>query len=69
MDVLTSDKQRLRISVDEFKKRLQAGEPVTVLDARNRGPWESSPVKIQGAMRWTGHINPSWPKHQLTVVY
>lgn len=59
----------LRIGVEQFKKRLEAGEPMTVLDARNKGPWQSSPVKVPGAIRWTSHIDPSWPKGRLTVVY
>ena len=63
------DDINLRIGVDEFKARLDAAEPLTVLDARNRGPWQSSPLRIKGAIRWTGHIDPSWPKGQLTVVY
>lgn len=63
------DSGNIRISVNELKTRLDAGEPVMVLDARNRGPWESSPVKIRGAMRWTGQIDPAWPKGRLTVVY
>lgn len=59
----------LRIDAKEFKTRLEPGEPATVLDARNQGPWQSSPVKMKGAMRWTGHIDPAWPKERLTVVY
>ncbi len=65
----SADNSNLRIRVDDFKRRLEAGEPITVLDARNREPWDSSPIKIQGAIRWTGHIDPAWPKRQLTVVY
>jgi rhodanese-related sulfurtransferase len=62
----------LRISVDEVKARLQSGEPVTMLDVRNDNAWEASQVKIAGAGRarpaeW--HIDASWPKGQLTVVY
>ena len=60
---------KLRIGVEEFKQRLKSGELVTVLDARNKEAWESSPVKVQGAIRWTSHIDPSWPKGRLTVVY
>jgi hypothetical protein len=65
----SADNSNLRIGVDDFKQRFEAGEPITVLDARNREPWDSSPVKIQGAMRWTGRVDPTWPKRQLTVVY
>ena len=69
MDVHTSAEKRLRINADEVNMRLEAGEPIAVLDARNREPWESSPVKVRGAIRWTGRIDPSWPKDRLTVVY
>lgn len=69
MSIHQVDDERVRIGVEEFKRRLEAGEPVTVLDARNKGPWQSSPVKVKGAVRWTGHIDPSWPKDRLTVVY
>lgn len=64
----TTDEE-LRIGVEEFKRRFESGEPITVLDARNKGPWQSSQVKTKGAVRWTGHIDPSWPKDRLTVVY
>jgi hypothetical protein len=62
----------LRIGVHEVKARLQSGVSVTMLDVRNDRAWEATPVKIPGACRirpadW--HIDPSWPKAQLTVVY
>ena len=43
-----------------------------MLDVRNDKAWEATPVKIPGAIRirpadW--HIDGSWPKGQLTVVY
>ena len=64
--------EELRISADDVKARLQSGVPVTMLDVRNDKAWETSPVKIRGAIRvrpadW--HIDPSWPKDRLTVVY
>ena len=62
----------LRIGVEEVRTRQQAGSLVTMLDVRNDKAWESSPVKIRGAIRIRpaeGHIDPSWPKDQLTVVY
>jgi hypothetical protein len=64
--------QTLRIGVEEVKTRQQTGAPVTILDVRNDKAWESSPVKIRGATRLRpaeGHIDPSWPKDRLTVVY
>jgi hypothetical protein len=64
--------EELRIGADEVKARLQSGAPVTMLDVRNDKAWEANPVKIPGAFRirpsdW--HIDASWPKGQLTVVY
>jgi hypothetical protein len=64
--------KELRIGADEVKARLKAGVPVTMLDVRNDKAWEATPVKIPGAIRirpadW--HIDASWPKGQLTVVY
>lgn len=57
--------QKLRIGVEEVAR-------VTMLDVRNDKAWQSSPVKIRGAIRIRpaeGHIDPTWPKGQLTVVY
>jgi hypothetical protein len=64
--------EKLRIGVDEVKARLQSGEPITILDVRNDPDWEATPVKIAGAIRirpadW--HIDATWPKGQLAVVY
>lgn len=59
----------VRISAEDFKQRFERAEPLTVLDARNREPWEASTLKVKGAMRWTGRIDPSWPAGRLTVVY
>lgn len=64
--------EEVRIGADEVKARLLSGEPITMLDVRNDRAWGSSPVKVPGAIRvrpadW--HIDPSWPKGRLTVVY
>ena len=64
--------EELRIGADEVNAWLQSGAPVTMLDVRNDKAWEATPVKIPGAIRiqpadW--HIDGSWPKGQLTVVY
>jgi len=64
--------QSLRIGAEELRTRLESGEAATLLDVRNDKPWETSPVKIAGAIRirpaeW--HMDPSWPKDRLTVVY
>ena len=62
----------LRISAEDVKDRMAAGESVTVLDVRNPKAWESSPVKIRGAVRVSPdqvHIDQAWPRDRLTVVY
>ncbi len=64
--------EEVRISAEEVKARLLSGVPIVMLDARNDKAWETSSVKIPGAIRvrpadW--HIDPSWPKGGLTVVY
>ena len=64
--------QKLRISVEELKTRQESGEPVTILDVRKDKAWESSFVKIRGAIRIqsaNGHVDPSWPKDRFTIVY
>jgi rhodanese-related sulfurtransferase len=62
----------VRIDAAEVKARRLSGEPVTLLDVRNDKAWAASPSKLPGAIRvpmrdW--HIDPSWPKDQLTVAY
>lgn len=46
----TSDNP-LRISVEDFHARLDAGEPATVIDVRNSNDWDRSDRKIFGALR------------------
>jgi rhodanese-related sulfurtransferase len=41
----------LRITVDELRQRLDAGEPFLFLDTRNPNAWAESDVKVQGALR------------------
>lgn len=67
-----TSEQSLRINVEELRTHLESGEAATLLDVRNDKPWETSSVKIAGAIRvrpadW--HIDPAWPKDRLTVVY
>jgi len=67
-----ASEQSLRIDAQELRTRLESGEAATLLDVRNDKPWETSPIKMAGAIRvrpadW--HINSSWPKDRLTVVY
>jgi rhodanese-related sulfurtransferase len=64
--------QSQRIDAAELKERMEAGEACTVLDGRAPQAWESSAVKIRGAIRVDPHdfrVDPSWPKDRLTVVY
>lgn len=62
--------QKLRIGLEDLKPRLWSGGPVTVLDARNDADWESSQVKIRGAIHIHAanrHMGGSWPKDRLTI--
>jgi hypothetical protein len=62
----------VRIDAAEVKARMLSGVPVTLLDVRNDKAWAASAVKLPEAVRvsmrdW--HVDPSWPKEQLTVAY
>jgi hypothetical protein len=64
--------QSLRISPADLKARLDVGEPVTILDTRGTQAWESSDVKVRGAVRADAHdfhVDPAWPQDRLTVAY
>jgi hypothetical protein len=64
--------QGIRIRPEDLKARMEAGEPVTVLDVRNPTAWGTSRHKVRGAVRENPgqlQVDPSWPKGQLTVVY
>jgi rhodanese-related sulfurtransferase len=68
----TTTGQAARISPRELKSRMDASEPATILDVRNPKAWDSSDVKIQGAVRVSPDqpmVDPRWPKDRLTVVY
>lgn len=41
----------LRITLDEVRQMMDAGEPVVFLDARNPQAWADSDVKVPGAIR------------------
>jgi rhodanese-related sulfurtransferase len=61
-----------RIDAADLKARMEASEPVTVIDVRGKEPWESSDIKVRGAIRvdpYHFRIDPSWPKDRLTVLY
>jgi rhodanese-related sulfurtransferase len=68
----TTTGQAARISPRELKSRMDAGEPATILDVRNPKAWDSSDVKIRGAVRVSPDqpmVDSPWPKDWLTVVY
>jgi rhodanese-related sulfurtransferase len=41
----------LRISVDELRRRMNAGEQFVFIDTRNPQAWAESDVKLPGALR------------------
>jgi rhodanese-related sulfurtransferase len=64
--------QSLRMSPEDAKRRLEKDEAATILDARNPNAWDTSNVKMRGAIRVDPnrpHIDPAWPKDRLTLVY
>lgn len=67
-----TETQVARITAADLIRRMQAGEPVTVLDARNPKAWADSDVKVKGAVRIDPQhllVSPGWPKNRLTVAY
>jgi hypothetical protein len=68
----TSQRTDLRISAAEARRRVQSGEPATILDVRGPAAFDGSNVKVRGAIRAAPadfHVDPAWPKDRLTVVY
>lgn len=64
--------QSLRIGASDVLAWQRAGQPMTILDVRNARAWESSPVKIQGAIRLQPpefQVDLTLPKDRPTVVY
>jgi rhodanese-related sulfurtransferase len=62
----------LRIDAEELKRRMDAGEPVTILDVRAPKAWDASDRMIRGAVRTTADdlpTNPDWSKNRLIVAY
>ena len=41
----------LRMTVDELRRRMEAGEDFTLLDTRNPQAWAESPIKLPEAIR------------------
>jgi len=40
-----------RVSAHEVKARMERGDPLVFIDARNAKAWDESPVKMPGAIR------------------
>ena len=62
-----------RMSVEELKRRMDAGEEFTIVDVRNPQAWEQSETKIPGAIRvpmdrWEESVS-RIPKGKPVVVY
>jgi hypothetical protein len=62
----------LRITAEEVKARLDAGEPILLLDARSEKAWNGSDLKARGAVRIRPlllRVEPTWDRAHLTVIY
>jgi rhodanese-related sulfurtransferase len=61
-----------RIGAADLQARLDSGEQATLIDARAPRAYKASDRRIRGAVRIDPgdfHIDESWPRDQLTVVY
>jgi rhodanese-related sulfurtransferase len=63
----------LRITVDELRRRMDAGENFVFIDTRNPQAWAESDVKLPGAIRIPAdsldeHL-PEIPKDQPILTY
>ena len=71
-DTSISIDRSLRISPTDLLAKLEAGEPVTVVDVRNPMPWEKSPIRIRDSLRIDPlelPLDAAWSKEQLLVFY
>jgi rhodanese-related sulfurtransferase len=63
----------LRITVDEVKKRMDAGEKFTFIDVRNPQAWAGSDTMLPGALRITADNAeeklPSIPRDRPIIAY
>ena len=61
----------LRMSVETFRARQEAGESPVVLDVRGPKDWALSDSMIPGALRAYPEIriDPSWPRDRLILTY
>jgi len=60
-----------RISVDEFRKRMDSGEDFTIIDTRNPQAWSESDIKLPDAIRAPASDNEltRLPKNKPVVTY
>jgi len=63
----------LRITADQLKRRMSAGEEFSVLDVRNPQAWGEATDKARGAVRVDLHAGdqalPNLPKNKPIVAY
>lgn len=63
----------LRITVNELKKRMEAGEDFTLIDVRNPQAWAESDTMLPEAIRVTvdklDETLPGIPKNRSVVAY
>lgn len=63
----------LRITVDQLRERMQAGEDFTFIDTRNPQAWAQSQQKLPGAIRVPADANDEVlskvPKNKPAVAY
>jgi rhodanese-related sulfurtransferase len=72
MNMAHTSTEVLRVRPEDVKAHLEAGQPMTILDVRSPAAWDSSNLKIPGAIRVEAdHFRPDphWPRDQTTVVY
>lgn len=65
--------QDIRITANELKRRMAAGEQFTILDARNPQAWAQASDKASGAVRVDLHAGdaalPRIPRDKPAVAY
>jgi rhodanese-related sulfurtransferase len=62
----------IRVTADELRNRMSAGEEFTIIDARNPQAWAEGRDKAAGAIRVDLHSNeplPRLPQDRPIVVY
>jgi len=58
-----------RITKEDLKQRLDAGDVPVLVDARLKYPYEHSTVRLPGAIRYSAGNTPSLPRDRDIVVY